>query len=51
MSEIQTIRNVLIAIQDQVKEVVIGQDDVIENLIIALLSNGHVLVEGVPGRH
>jgi len=49
MSEIQTIRNVLTAIQDQVKEVVIGQDDVIENLLIALLSNGHVLVEGVPG--
>jgi MoxR-like ATPase len=33
----------------QVKKVIVGQDNLIERLIIALLARGHVLVEGVPG--
>src|ERR1700761_9260240 len=28
---------------------VIGQEDVIDQLLIALLANGHVLMEGLPG--
>ena len=28
---------------------VIGQDAVIERLLVALLANGHVLLEGMPG--
>ncbi|MBI3588251.1 MoxR family ATPase [Candidatus Micrarchaeota archaeon] len=30
-------------------KVVVGQQDVIDKLLVALLANGHVLVEGVPG--
>jgi MoxR-like ATPase len=33
----------------QVKKVIVGQDNLIERLIIALLARGHILVEGVPG--
>jgi MoxR-like ATPase len=33
----------------QVKKVIVGQDDLIERLLVALLARGHVLVEGVPG--
>ncbi len=33
----------------QVKKVIVGQDALLERLIVALLSRGHVLVEGVPG--
>ena len=33
----------------QVKKVIVGQDGLIERLIVALLARGHVLVEGVPG--
>ncbi len=33
----------------EVKKVVVGQDDAIKKLLIALISNGHVLLEGVPG--
>ena len=33
----------------QVKKVIVGQDDLLERLIVALLARGHVLVEGVPG--
>lgn len=30
-------------------KVIVGQDDVIDQLFVALLSNGHVILEGVPG--
>src|SRR6478735_2550422 len=33
----------------EVKKVIVGQDQLLERLAIALLSRGHVLVEGVPG--
>jgi len=36
-------------IRAQVACVVVGQDDVIEQLLIAILSRGHCLLEGVPG--
>ena len=37
------------AIFDEVSKVIIGQKEMIERLIIGLLCNGHVLLEGVPG--
>jgi MoxR-like ATPase len=33
----------------EVKRVIVGQDNLIERLMVALLSRGHILVEGVPG--
>src|SRR5437868_5557463 len=33
----------------EVKKVIVGQDQLLERLAIALLARGHVLVEGVPG--
>jgi MoxR-like ATPase len=36
-------------IRNEVQRVIIGQGDVIDQLIIALLSDGHVLIEGMPG--
>jgi MoxR-like ATPase len=33
----------------EVKKVIVGQDQLLERLIIALLARGHILVEGVPG--
>ncbi|UCD42606.1 MAG: MoxR family ATPase [Chloroflexota bacterium] len=33
----------------EVKKVIVGQDILLERLIVALLSRGHILVEGVPG--
>ncbi len=33
----------------EVKKVIVGQDKLLERLIIALLARGHILVEGVPG--
>ncbi|MCX8126050.1 MAG: MoxR family ATPase [Dehalococcoidia bacterium] len=33
----------------EVKKVIVGQDHLLERVLIALLSQGHLLVEGVPG--
>ncbi len=37
------------AIRDQVARVLLGQDDVIEHVMVAVLAGGHVLLEGLPG--
>lgn len=36
-------------LSQEMKRVILGQDKMIESLIIGLLSNGHILLEGVPG--
>ncbi len=36
-------------IRTEVKKAIVGMDDVVELMTIALLSNGHILLEGVPG--
>jgi MoxR-like ATPase len=36
-------------LSDEIKKVIIGQDGMIQSLIIGLLGGGHVLLEGLPG--
>ncbi len=36
-------------IEMEMRKVIVGQEDMIEKLLLALLSNGHILLEGVPG--
>ena len=36
-------------IKDCISQVVVGQDALIDRLLLALICNGHVLLEGVPG--
>ncbi len=36
-------------IQQEMAKVIVGQDRMVERLLIALLANGHILLEGVPG--
>jgi MoxR-like ATPase len=36
-------------IRNELHKVIVGQDDAIEQILIALLAEGHALVEGVPG--
>ncbi len=36
-------------IKEQVSSVIVGQHKMIDQLLVAILSNGHVLLEGVPG--
>lgn len=37
------------AIRSRVAQVVVGQDVVVERLLVALLSSGHILLQGMPG--
>ncbi|MDY7110495.1 MAG: MoxR family ATPase [Planctomycetota bacterium] len=34
---------------EQMHQVIVGQDDLLHGMLIGLLSNGHLLIEGVPG--
>lgn len=36
-------------IRESIAKVVVGQSAIVDQLIVALLANGHVLIEGVPG--
>ncbi|MGI9429727.1 MAG: AAA family ATPase [Bythopirellula sp.] len=36
-------------IREQLKQVIVGQDEVVDQLLISLFSRGHCMLEGVPG--
>jgi len=36
-------------IEAELRKVIVGQDQVVEQILVALLAGGHVLIEGVPG--
>ncbi|MEN3279206.1 MAG: MoxR-like ATPase [Solirubrobacteraceae bacterium] len=42
-------RDALEAALHEIKRVIVGQDAMLERLLVALLAGGHVLLEGVPG--
>ncbi|HWA82035.1 MAG TPA: MoxR family ATPase [Fimbriimonadaceae bacterium] len=37
------------AIRAQIQKVIVGQQDIVDGVLIGLASNGHVLLEGMPG--
>lgn len=40
---------VVAAIEAEVRRLIVGQDDVVRTVLVSLLAEGHVLLEGVPG--
>ena len=38
-----------LALKEEVKKRIVGQDTIVDRIIISILCNGHVLLEGVPG--
>ncbi|ALU26768.1 MoxR family ATPase [Myroides odoratimimus] len=36
-------------IKSEIQKVIVGQDKTIDQIIVSLLANGHILLEGVPG--
>ncbi|MDR7483886.1 MAG: MoxR family ATPase [Armatimonadota bacterium] len=49
MMDVQTFRETFAAIRTEVRRVIVGHETLIEHVLIALMANGHVLLEGVPG--
>jgi len=45
----QAMREVAARLYEEARRVLVGQDEAMELLIVALLARGHVLLEGVPG--
>jgi len=49
IDSIQKLKSAFDDIKKQLTRVIVGQDQVIEELLIALFSRGHCMLEGVPG--
>ncbi len=46
---LSTSRRFVASVRDEVSKVLVGQEQLIDGLLIGLLADGHVLLEGVPG--
>jgi len=47
--KIQKESEILTKLREEIAKVIIGQEEMIDKLLIGLLAGGHVLIEGVPG--
>ena len=47
--ELGEIRNLCVRIRENINRVIVGKEDVIDHLLIAMVASGHVLLEDVPG--
>ena len=45
----ETVSSTVSHIKHELQKVIVGQDDAIEQILIAVLAEGHALIEGVPG--
>jgi MoxR-like ATPase len=48
-ADLQSAVDRLNAVRREISKIIVGQDDVVEGVLICLLAGGHVLLEGVPG--
>ena len=39
----------VISVKAEVAKIIVGQDKMVEQMLVAILANGHILIEGVPG--
>jgi MoxR-like ATPase len=49
IEQLENLANINQQINNEIHKVIVGQDDIIEQLLIALFSKGHCLLVGVPG--
>jgi MoxR-like ATPase len=45
----EDVQNVIEKIKIELAKVIIGQEEIIEHVLVGLLAGGHILIEGVPG--
>ncbi len=48
-TDLSELHQAVVAIREEVARVIVGQQQMVDLMIAGLLSNGHVLIEGVPG--
>jgi len=47
--DLSKLKEAVVKIKEQLAKVIVGQEEFIELLLVSLLADGHVLIEGVPG--
>ncbi|MBO9618655.1 MAG: MoxR family ATPase [Niabella sp.] len=47
--DLTELNRAVLQLTDEIKKIIIGQDEMVRLIITALLADGHVLIEGVPG--
>ena len=47
--QVETFHARLGAIRTEVRKIIVGQDDVVDHLLLTLLVGGHCLITGMPG--
>lgn len=48
-TDLSALNTAVMAIRTEIKKIIVGQDEMVRLIIAALLADGHVLIEGVPG--
>jgi MoxR-like ATPase len=48
-TDLSALNNAVASIYSEIRKVIVGQDEMIRLILTALLADGHVLIEGVPG--
>ncbi|MCB0521279.1 MAG: MoxR family ATPase [Lewinellaceae bacterium] len=47
--DLSPVANAVAAVKSELRKVIVGQEEMMDLLLAAIFSNGHVLIEGVPG--
>ncbi|MDB5252243.1 MAG: magnesium chelatase [Flaviaesturariibacter sp.] len=48
-TDLTALSDAIMRVRKQIQSIIVGQDDLVKLIITALLADGHVLLEGVPG--
>ncbi len=48
-TDLSALNDAVMSIRNEIKKIIVGQDEMVKLIITALLADGHVLIEGVPG--
>ncbi|MGB5028090.1 MAG: AAA family ATPase, partial [Chitinophagaceae bacterium] len=48
-TDLSELNDAVLSIRNEIKKIIVGQDEMVKLIIAALLADGHVLIEGVPG--
>ncbi len=47
--DLEELNKAMLGLQNEIRKIIVGQDDMVRLIMVAILANGHVLIEGVPG--
>lgn len=48
-TDLSALNSAVMSIRQEIKKIIVGQDEMVKLIIAGLLADGHVLIEGVPG--